>query len=127
MQIHGFPNCFIMSANQGGFTANFPHLLDEVATHLSYIVGHALKNGFRTVEASERAEQDWVNTILEKGTGAMGGLGGPGCTPGYYNNEGRPSPGAAQGAPYGGGSIQFFKLLEEWRAEGTFEGVEFDA
>jgi cyclohexanone monooxygenase len=54
-------------------------------------------------------------------------IGGPGCTPGYYNNEGRPSPRAAQGAPYGGGSIKFFRILEEWRAAGTFDGLEFSA
>jgi hypothetical protein len=29
--------------------------------------------------------------------------------------------------PYGGGSIRFFKLLEEWREDGRFEGLEFSA
>ncbi len=128
MQSREFPNCFIMSASQGGFTANYPHLLDEVATHLSYIIAHALENDFRTVEVSKEAEEAWVQTILEKSTGAMaGGIGGPGCTPGYYNNEGRPNPGAKQAAPYGGGSIGFFKILKKWRAEGTFDGLEFSA
>ena len=125
MQIHGFPNCFIMSANQGGFTANFPHLLDESATHLSHIIGHTLDEGLSTVEASAEAEEAWVQTILEQGVGAMGGLGGEGCTPGYYNNEGKPSPLAKQAAPYGGGPIQFFALLAKWREEGKFEGLEF--
>jgi cyclohexanone monooxygenase len=125
VQSHGFPNCFIMSASQGGFTANYPHLLDEVATHLSHIIGHALKNDLRTVEVSEEAEEAWVQTILANGSGVT--IGGPGCTPGYYNNEGRPSPGARQGAPYGGGSIKFFRILEDWRAEGTFDGLEFGA
>ena len=32
MHIHGFPNCFLMSTIQGGFTVNYPHMLDEVAT-----------------------------------------------------------------------------------------------
>jgi cyclohexanone monooxygenase len=56
-----------------------------------------------------------------------GAIGGPGCTPGYYNNEGRPNPGAIQGGFYGGGSIEFFNLLADWRAEGSFDGVEFTA
>ncbi len=123
MQSHGFPNCFIMSVSQGGFTANYPHLLDEVAVHISHIIGHALANDFQTIEASEAAEAAWVQTILENGTGMM--IGGPGCTPGYYNNEGKPSPGAKQAAPYGGGSIKFFEILENWRAEGSFDGLEF--
>ncbi|MFP8880917.1 MAG: NAD(P)/FAD-dependent oxidoreductase [Myxococcota bacterium] len=123
MQSHGFPNCFIMSMNQGGFTANFPHLLDEVAVHISHIISHALENDFQTVEASEEAETAWVETILANGNGMA--IGGPDCTPGYYNNEGKPSPGAKQAAPYGGGSIKFFQILADWRAEGNFEGVEF--
>ncbi len=123
MQSHGFPNCFIMSVSQGGFTANYPHLLDEVAVHISHIISHALENDFQTIEASEAAEAAWVQTILQNGTGMM--IGGPGCTPGYYNNEGKPSPGAKQAAPYGGGSIKFFEILENWRAEGSFDGLEF--
>ncbi len=126
MQVHEFPNCFIMSQIQGGFTANYPHLLDEVATHMTHIISHALDNDFQRIEASEEAEADWVKVILEKANGAMAGaIGGPGCTPGYYNNEGRPNPGAQQGGFYGGGSIEFFKLLADWRAEGSFAGVEF--
>ncbi len=128
MQVHEFPNCFIMSQIQGGFTANYPHLLDEVATHMSHIISHALDNDFRRIEASKEAEQSWVETILEKANGPMAGaIGGPGCTPGYYNNEGHPNPGAIQGGFYGGGSIEFFKLLADWRAEGSFDGVEFSA
>jgi cyclohexanone monooxygenase len=93
---------------------------------MTHIISHALDNDFQRIEASEEAEADWVKVILEKATGAMaGGIGGPGCTPGYYNNEGRPNPGAQQGGFYGGGSIEFFKLLADWRAEGSFAGVEF--
>jgi cyclohexanone monooxygenase len=126
MQSHGFPNCFIMSASQGGFTANYPHMLDECATHIAHIIGHALDSGFKTVEVSKEGEQKWVETIIEKARGgAMGGLGGPGCTPGYYNNEGKPTNNAAQNGFYAGGSIQFFGLLETWRADGKFEGLDF--
>jgi cyclohexanone monooxygenase len=124
MQSRDFPNCFIMNASQGGFTANYPHMLDEVSVHIAYIVRHALLNNFGTVEVSEQAEEEWVKTILEKGTGGTT-IGGPGCTPGYYNNEGRPNPLAAQGAPYGGGPVKFFRILEKWRDEGNFDGLEF--
>ena len=39
-------------------------------------------------------------------------------------HEGRPSRGARQAAPYGGGPIRFFQLLADWRAEEKFEGLE---
>ena len=126
MGSHGFPNLFIMNTSQGGFTANFPHLLDESAVHQAHIISYALDSGHTRVEIEEKAEDDWVETI--KGfaaKGPTGGLGGPSCTPGYYNNEGKPSPNAAQSAPYGGGSIRFFRLLKEWREDGNFKGLSF--
>ena len=126
LQSHGFPNCFILSMSQGGFTANFPHLLEESTTHMAHIVGHALKQDYKKVEVTKDAEDAWVETIVEKAGGAMGGLGGPQCTPGYYNNEGQPNPRARQAAPYGGGSIRFFELLKKWRDSGTFEGLDFN-
>ncbi|NKB99960.1 MAG: NAD(P)-binding protein [Pseudomonadales bacterium] len=125
MGSHGFPNLFIMNTSQGGFTANFPHLLDETAVHQAHIIGHALSAGHTTVEVTPDAEDDWVKTIIGFEGGPLGGLGGPDCTPGYYNNEGQPNPTAAQSAPYGGGSIKFFQLLEQWREDGNFEGLEF--
>ncbi len=47
------------------------------------------------------------------------------CTPGYYNNEGKPGerPGWF-GGTYGGGAQAFFKVLRDWRAEGDLKGLE---
>jgi cation diffusion facilitator CzcD-associated flavoprotein CzcO len=126
MQSREFPNCFIMSQTQGGFTVNYPHMLDEVAVHIAYIISHALENDIEKIEVSEEAEEAWVQTILEKGTGGAA-LGGEGCTPGYYSNEGKPNPLFAQAAPYGGGPIPFFNLLREWRDAEDFAGLEFDS
>jgi cation diffusion facilitator CzcD-associated flavoprotein CzcO len=125
MGSHGFPNVFIMNTSQGAFTANFPHLLDESAVHQAHIIAHALDKGFNQVEVTEQAEDEWVKTILGFAGGPLGGLGGADCTPGYYNNEGKPNPNAMQSAPYGGGSIRFFELMKEWREDGNFEGLEF--
>ena len=48
----------------------------------------------------------------------FGFLGDPSCTPGYYNNEGRPLDGPPRGASYGKGSIEFFRLTAAWRGSG---------
>ncbi len=125
IQSRGFPNCFLMHMNQAAFTANFPHLLEELTTHIAHIIGQTIESGSKTVEVAEAAEKAWVETILEKGLGAMGALGSNECTPGYYNNEGQPNPESARWAPYGGGSIEFFELLANWRSEGSFAGLEF--
>ena len=125
MHIHGFPNCFLMSTIQGGFTVNYPHMLDEVATHVAHIVGHALAIEKEVVETSAEAEASWVQTILDKGV--RGGIiGDETCTPGYYNNEGKPREHFEQMVSYGDGPIPFFNLLAKWRDTGDFAGLTID-
>ena len=46
------------------------------------------------------------------------------CTPGYYNNEGKPGDRGVRNASYGAGSIAFIKVLEEWRDHGELAGLE---
>ena len=122
MHIHGFPNCFLMSTIQGGFTVNYPHMLDEVATHVAHIVGHALAIEKEVVETSAEAEAGWVQTILDKGV--RGGIiGDETCTPGYYNNEGKRRAHFEQMVSYGDGPIPFFNLLAKWRDTGEFAGL----
>jgi len=36
LSVHGFPNCFILSIAQSGFTVNFPYLLDVQARHAAW-------------------------------------------------------------------------------------------
>ncbi len=52
MHSRGFPNCFIISNAQSGFTVNFPHMLNEQGKHLAYIISHALGHEVRSVEAA---------------------------------------------------------------------------
>jgi cyclohexanone monooxygenase len=118
----GFPNCFIVSNTQSGFTVNFPHMLNEQAKHLAYVIGHCLTSQARRLEASADAEQAWVETI--KQLAVMREKFQAECTPGYYNNEGRPNPKAVQNGFYGAGPIAFVKTLEDWRAAGNLEGLE---
>jgi cyclohexanone monooxygenase len=122
MHAHGFPNCFFMSNPQAGFTANYPHLLGEQAKHLCYIIRTAIERGLRKVEVSEEGETAWVAQCLAKSR--LGTEFLESCTPGYYNNEGKTSERSAQNGFYGGGSIEFFAILEDWRSKGQLEGME---
>ena len=125
MHSRGFPNLFIMSNTQSGFTVNFPHMLDEQSRHVAYIVGHAREHGIRTIEAAEDAEAEWVQTIVDLAQNNRAFL--ESCTPGYYNNEGKPGDRGARNGFFGGGSIGFIKLLEAWRAQGELTGLELTA
>ena len=119
----GFPNCFLMGGIQSGVTPNFTELYNEQSRHIAYIVDHGQKAGVRTIEASEQAEADWVRTIHESET--LRTEFQQSCTPGYYNNEGKPEEGPGWfGGNYSAGAQEFFKLLRDWRAAGGMQGLE---
>ncbi len=122
MHTRGFPNCFIMGPQQAGFTVNYPHALDEQSKHVAYIIKQGVERGVRTLEASEEAEQQWVDTIISMARFGREFL--ESCTPGYYNNEGKLSDRAAQNGFFGGGSILFFQMLQQWREAGDLTGIE---
>ena len=46
------------------------------------------------------------------------------CTPGYYNNEGKPGERSGQDTAYGGGSMEFFEILRKWRDDAEMKGLE---
>ncbi len=122
MHVRGFPNFFIMSNPQAGFTASYPHLLNEQAQHISYIIDHNRASKVEVVEASEEGEAAWVKQCIDKARDT--GDFFENCTPGYYNNEGQTSELSAQNGFYGGGSLEFFKILEDWREADTLDGLE---
>ncbi|NNE74658.1 MAG: NAD(P)/FAD-dependent oxidoreductase [Acidimicrobiales bacterium] len=123
MLSHGFPNCFVISQVQGGFTVSYPHMLAEVANHIAFIIDHALANDIATVEVTPEAEQAWIDEIIAKARARGDFL--ENCTPGYYNNEGKPGERSDQNSSYGSGAIAFFKIIERWRDEGSFAGLTF--
>jgi cyclohexanone monooxygenase len=120
---HGFPNCYFMGFVQSALTPNFPHLLNEQAKHIAYVVAHARERGLTAVEATAEAEAEWVATIRR--LARLGERFFRECTPGYYNGEGKPEQRNGLIAnSYGGGPIEFFKLLKEWRDTGELRGLE---
>lgn len=46
------------------------------------------------------------------------------CTPGYCNNEGKPSERSVKNGSYGAGSLAFIEVLEDRHAEGSLAGLE---
>ncbi len=122
MHIRGFPNCFMMSIAQSGFTVNFPYVLDLQARHIAWIIQRALDEGLRELEVSQEAEAEWVETIVRLGDRSV--EFSEQCTPGYYNNEGRPDARTRQGGFFFGGPTEFAEILDAWRADGSLKGLE---
>ena len=125
MHSRDFPNNFIFAISQSGFTVSYPHMLNEQSKHAAYIIAECQKRGVTVVEAAADAEEAWVQTIIDSAISRQEFA--EECTPGYYNNEGKPSALAARNGAYGKGPIAFVKLIEAWRAEGGLEGLELTA
>jgi cyclohexanone monooxygenase len=124
MHVHGFPNMFVLGHTQGGFTVNYPHLLDEASRHACHILRHAMEDDL-VVEATAEGEEAWLSALAESARDFRAFQ--ETCTPGYYNNEGQPGAGGFLGTSYGNGPMVFFQLLADWRAAGTFDGLELRA
>ncbi len=121
MHSRGFPNCFFFGPAQSAFTATYTFSLDENSVHLSHVMTELKKRGATRVEASQAAEDAWVKTIIQKARLTEDFQ--KSCTPGYYNNEGHVNVNP-QNNTYGGGPIEFFKLMKKWRTKGNLEGLE---
>jgi cyclohexanone monooxygenase len=118
----GFPNLFIVSNGQGAFTTNFPHAMNESAKHISYIVDQCLAGNISCIEPSQAAEDAWVEEIISLARFSESFQAS--CTPGYYNNEGKPNPKSAQNASYGKGPNPYFAKMKAWREDGSMPGLE---
>jgi cation diffusion facilitator CzcD-associated flavoprotein CzcO len=115
---HGFPNLFQLGPLQNASSVNYVHVLDEQAIHVAEVIRAARERGARYVEPTAEAEAGWVATIAEKAPDLYAFQAE--CTPGYYNNEGRPRE---RSQSYGDGPIAFHALLERWREDGGMSEV----
>lgn len=118
----GFPNLFNQTATQAGLTSNITHGLGEAARLFTYIIRTCDERGIANIEPSAAAEDAWVERLR-----SMAGLRDEydiECTPGYYNNEGKPELDQGLNAFYPAGSDAFIALMDEWRANDRFDGME---
>jgi cation diffusion facilitator CzcD-associated flavoprotein CzcO len=124
IHVRHFPNLFVVGPSQGAnLISNIPHNLTEAGKTVAAVIAHAEEIGADEVEVSDDAEQAWVELLQG---GELGLLGNADCTPGYYNNEGKPFGKRerlnASGYPLG--PVAYFQYIDGWRSSGAFEGVE---
>ena len=119
---HGFPNLFIMAHVQTGLSLNFTHMIGEQARHIGWILDKARKQYAIRIEATEAAETAWVAEIDGAAVSMVEALRE--CSPSYFNHEGDVSRLNARNSAYGGGALAFYRIIAEWRAEGSFAGLE---
>ncbi len=112
----GFPNLFFLMSQQGGLPYNFTHLLDEVASHIRYVIDAVQASGAVSVEPLSEAVDAWVEEILASAEGISAMQAN--CTPGYYNGEGQPDLSQLAMGPK-----KYFRIIDAWRKRGDLEGM----
>ena len=121
LHVNSFPNCFIESIAQSGFTVNFPYLIDTQSRHVAWVIAWALQHGAVEVEATADAEAAWVDTVLERSSIIAGRR--ESCTPGYYNREGQANARLSQDSFFFGSPTEYADILHTWRAAGKLDGL----
>jgi len=121
IHVHNFPNMFILSTTQSAWGPNFPHMMNEQAIHIAYVISEAEKRGLSSVEVSDEAETAWVE--FHEASAAPVVQMWAECTPSFWNDEGKPSRKMIRNGMFGGGVFAFVEALEKWRADGKLEGL----
>ena len=124
MTARGFPNLLNIHTMQSGIAINFVHILGELATHAAWLIARCVHDDIREIEPSAEAQEAWFLTLL-------GNLGNQpqffaACTPAYQNGEGKMdvTPATIKAIPFFGPTLDFVKILEDWRAAGALAGLE---
>lgn len=124
-QFHGFPNFHIVgNAAQAGATYNVTMLAQAQATHAAKIVARCLRDGIRTMDVSASAERDWLAVLNEKAIDMTAFERD--CTPGSYNNEGKSGRESLFAQTYGGGALEYFEILDNWRMADWSRDADID-
>jgi cyclohexanone monooxygenase len=116
-----FPNLVMQAGAQSPMTSNITHTLGEGGQYLAYLVRYARDRHLRTFEPTEESEQGWVEFVHSR---HLRDRKDADCTPGYYNNEGRPEEGTGIAAFYPGNTQRFFDRLREVYDSGTLTGFD---
>ena len=124
IHVHGFPNAFFVQPAQGAnLISNVPHNLTDAAATIAAIVREAIARDARTVDATAEAQERWVELLLSAPPRL---IGGPDCTPGYYNNEGQQeTPAMRLAVGYPAGPSAYFRYIAKWREDAAFAGLAF--
>jgi len=120
---HGFPNCFFLGTTQTGVTINYTACVTGQARHLAHVLAQAKDRGTPTVEPTEDAEEGWVAEIQKLARRGLDYYRE--CTTGFLTSEGNiEDPKGLLAGAYGGGPLNFFQLLEEWREDSNLAGLD---
>lgn len=126
-----FPNLFLSGPWQASTSPNFLFNVDELAKHASYILSEAKRRAGGkpfAVAPTAKAVEDWGMQVLMRAAPMAAIVG---CTPNYFNLEGKldqtppeMQTTMAKSGLWGKGIEDFVATVEAWRVEGSMQGIE---
>lgn len=124
-QLHGFPNFHIVGATEQGTTAfNYTHVLSMQAKHAASIIDRCKAKGAICSEVTSDAEDRWLERMTTKHAIDLTKYFLD-CTPGFLNNEGNvEGKSTFLGGTYGGGPIEYEKIITAWREDEIDQDME---
>jgi cation diffusion facilitator CzcD-associated flavoprotein CzcO len=133
MMTHGFPNLFTTGFYQGGLNSTLTLNFETQVEHMAHIIGAVLGQGGAAAEVSEEAQNAWIKLMRDNEVDRTQWIHD--CTPGYFNNEGKPDVDENGnekyrfylGELYGPGWDAYLKILEQWRGTGKLEGLVIES
>lgn len=133
MMTHGFPNLFTSGYYQGGLNSTLTLNFEAQVEHMVYIIRETMARGAAAADVSLDAQEQWIAHMRATEVDRTEWIHA--CTPGYFNNEGKPDVDANGnekyrfylGELYGPGWDAFMKVLHDWRATGQMEGLVLES
>jgi len=120
LQVAGYPNMFMLAAPQSGSVAtNYPRGIEEIVDWSTTLLTHLRQNGYRRIEATPEAEQQWVAHVKETYSWSLVGKAKSWIT-GYNSNV--PGHDTLRYTIYNGGALKYRQRLNEV-AGNNYEGV----
>ena len=90
LQSHGFPNFFMIVGPHSGATfCNVPRCAEQNVEFIADLIGHMERGGLTRCEATEAAEGDWTNQVLDQADQLLAGRTNSWFTGINHNIEGR--------------------------------------
>jgi len=121
----GFPNLFFIGGNiQTANAVNAVHLLDEQARYVAFVVAELGRRGVTTIEPRGADVDAYVNEVRVHPNNLANLEFYKGCTPGYYNNEGKATKNddLFNGGRYGDGPMAYYELLRRQQDHNSLDG-----
>ena len=124
LMVHDFPNLLMLAGPQSGSsTSNFPRGIEFGVDWVSELLAHCRQINARRIDASEKAETEWNDHVIDM-YARMLLRKGKGWFTGYNSNVEGHEEGTIRYGVYNGGAPKYHGTLAD-EASAGYPGIEF--